>query len=89
MMIGIALMRICEVKMNRQRQIVVTVTYNDLGIIVDAKAEPREKGKWILQTDPNSKFYNWYRCSNCGAIIGDPTSNFCSECGCDMRGDTE
>lgn len=33
--------------MNKQREIIVTVTYNDLGIIVDTKAEERKKGKWI------------------------------------------
>lgn len=29
--------------MTRQRQILVTVTYNDLGIIIDTKAEPYEE----------------------------------------------
>ena len=33
--------------MNRQKEIVITVTYNELGIIVDTKAEPRKRGKWI------------------------------------------
>lgn len=45
----------------------------------DAQPE-RKRGKWILQNDPNSKLYDWYVCSNCGAFIGTPT-NYCSECG--------
>ena len=48
----------------------------------------RAKGKWIRQTDINSKLYGWYKCSECGAIIG-VLANFCSECGTYMRGDEE
>ena len=29
--------------MNKQRQVLVTVTYNELGIIIDTKAEPYEE----------------------------------------------
>lgn len=49
--------------------------------------EPK-KGKWIEQTDINSKLYGWYRCSECGAVIGIET-NFCSECGADMKGEED
>ena len=35
--------------MNKQRQILVTVTYNDLGCIIDTKAEPyaEPEQQWI------------------------------------------
>jgi DNA-directed RNA polymerase subunit RPC12/RpoP len=51
--------------MNRQREIIVTVTYNELGIILDTKAEPRKTGRWISMTS-NS---NNYRCSVCGRML--------------------
>lgn len=41
----------------------------------------REKGKWIRMSDADGEFY---ACSECGCWIGEPT-NFCSECGADMR----
>lgn len=73
--------------MNRQRQIVVTVTYDDLGIIIDAKAEPRKKGKWIKQNPTTDT----EECSECGYnIIGEEFETpFCSWCGADMRGDSD
>lgn len=71
--------------MNRQRQIVVTVTYNELGIIIDTKAEPWKKGKW--NTDKESPEYA--TCSVCGHCDWDCTEseyfNYCPNCGAEME----
>lgn len=48
----------------------------------------RQLGKWIYQGDKKKPMYAWFSCSSCGAYIGTPTQ-FCSECGADMRGDAE
>lgn len=73
--------------MNRQREVIVTVTYNELGIIVDAKAEPRKKGEWIDEgqyTEGHSE--HAYYCSQCEkhyiGWIGE--FNFCPNCGAEM-----
>ena len=46
-------------------------------------------GRWILQGNPYSKLYGLYKCSGCGAYIGE-IANYCSECGsyngCDNDG---
>lgn len=82
--------------MSKQREIIVTVTYNDLGIIVDTKAEERKKGKWLETEAAPHRIY----CSECFAtyipnkewvawkehII--PRS-FCPSCGADMRGEQD
>ena len=52
-------------------------------------AQPeRMRGKWIRQDDKGKPLYGWYQCYRCGAVIGGKT-NFCSECGADMRGEQE
>ena len=43
-------------------------------------------GRWILQGNPYSKLYGWYKCSGCGAYIGE-IANYCSECGSYNGGD--
>ena len=48
-------------------------------------AQPqRKRGKWIRQSNKRKTLYGWYQCSECGAFCGGET-NFCSECGADMR----
>ena len=48
-------------------------------------AQPgRMRGKWIRQDNKGKPLYGWYQCSECGAFCGGET-NFCSECGADMR----
>ena len=71
--------------MNRQREIIVTVTYNEFGIILDAKAEPRKTGMWKPFDLP------WYQCSECGAVRENKTfmENFCPNCGAKMEGDSD
>ena len=69
--------------MNRQRKVVITTTYNELGIIIDTKAEEvaqpeREKGKWIV----------YYECPKCGEITKDFTE-YCPFCNADMRGEED
>ena len=46
----------------------------------------RKKGLWLKRTDKTKKLYGWYQCSQCLAIIGEPT-NYCSECGARMKVD--
>lgn len=50
--------------MNRQREIIVTVTYNELGIIIDTKAELRKTGYWVERIDSYGNRYG--ECSECG-----------------------
>lgn len=71
--------------MNRQKEIVITVTYNELGIIVDTKAEPRKKGKWqtICLTSYPPRYRK--RCSVCGGdMCTSEEYNFCPNCGAYM-----
>ena len=49
-----------------------------------ADARENVRGYWKKRKD--KPLYNWYQCSNCGAICGE-TPKYCSECGADMRGD--
>lgn len=75
--------------MNRQRQIVVTITYNDLGIIIDAKAEPRKTGKWYKPTGMMPPEYaGVYRYSECDEFAmrdwkthKQKLTDFCPNCG--------
>ena len=75
--------------MNKQREIIVTVTYNDLGIIVDTKAEERKKGKWILHDPCKRGLGKVYECSNCGEMVDCVIYNFCPNCGARMEGNDE
>jgi len=139
--------------MNRQRKVVITITYNEMGIIIDTKAEEvaqpnlqstcnelvtdcisrqaaldalgeepyvwtedddyergmrfqwksdhdaiealpsaqpkREKGKWIDETfKPWGLVYHPYKCDQCGEH-SEADSNFCPNCGADMRGEQD
>ena len=76
--------------MNRQREIIVTVTYTELGTIIDAKAEPRKTGRWIPDNRPGGGF--WV-CSECKfpseAFAANVLYNFCPNCGSPMQKDGE
>lgn len=65
--------------MSRQRKVVITVTYNDLGIIVDTKAEDLD-----LSTQPPTTTwigsYSPYTCKCCGFHV-DSMTKYCPECG--------
>lgn len=70
--------------MNRQREIIVTVTYNELGIIIDTKAEPRKTGRWVTKLENHT-----YECSECSnGIITNKDylkkHKFCFCCGAKM-----
>ena len=82
--------------MNKQREIVVTVTYNELGIIVDAKAEPRKTGRWLETDAAPHRIY----CSDCYATYIRNKEwlawkdhivprNYCPACGAKMEGENE
>ena len=64
------------------------------GFVDSAKANKRPQGKWIEVGDnqPYSKD-KLYGCSKCGFggyLLSDTKNvNFCSNCGADMRGETE
>ena len=68
--------------MNRQREIIVTVTYNELGIIIDTKAELRKTGWWEkAETDWKPKEWVPWLCSECGYRVGRSRTRFCPNCG--------
>lgn len=79
--------------MNKQRKIIVTVTYNDLGIIIDAKAEPEKTGRWIYG-EHDVAMCDGYRCDKCGFFVPWDYQhefidfikdyNFCPNCGAKM-----
>ena len=74
--------------MNKRREIVVIVTYNDLGIIVDVKAEPRKMGEWKDRTYGGRILHPWWEsceCSQCEEW-GSGAWNFCPNCGARMKG---
>ena len=49
----------------------------------------RPKGKWIKAGTCGDAYnvYYLYKCSNCGKLKEEPTSDFCPNCGSRMRGD--
>lgn len=53
---------------------------------IESEVQPVRHGHWTLQEDRTKKLYGWHFCSECGAWIGEPT-NYCSNCGADMRGE--
>ena len=67
--------------------------YNDIKAVIDdaPTVEERPKGEWIEL--PKALNYNELpcSCSACGHILsfcyGYPKSNFCPNCGADMRGE--
>lgn len=59
-----------------------------------AAAQPeRERGRWL--PDNNNYFAPYFACSHCHSsylvdtVMGDPTWNFCPNCGADMRGEKD
>lgn len=73
--------------MNRKREVIVTVTYNELGIILDAKAEPRKTGRW--EYIDYGGFGN-YHCTACREIcICNGDYDFCPNCGARMKEEGE
>ena len=65
--------------MSRQRKVVITVTYNDLGIIVDTKAEELDLSTQPLTTTWLGS-YSPYTCKHCGYHV-DSRTKYCPECG--------
>ena len=63
--------------MNKQRVVRVTITYNDMGIITDVKAE--EEGAVVRENVRGE-------CGVCGFWKSMGHMNFCPNCGADMRG---
>lgn len=61
-----------------------------LNLLADIKnapsVQPSRKGQWIREVDFGNVPY--YVCSECG-VESVADTNFCFECGADMRGDTD
>ena len=72
--------------MTKQRQIIVTVTYNDLGCIINAEAEARNCERWILDNlnDGNGIVYH---CSCCNWLTNHNHYAYCPNCGAKMEED--
>ena len=68
--------------MNRQREIIVTVTYNELGIIIDTKAELRKTGYWVERIDSYGNRYG--ECTECGKYQYAGHLDYCPFCGAKM-----
>ena len=82
-------------KKNEKQTIITTA----LNIAIEALQEPeRKRGRWIEKSKWQSgRWIKWYECSICGEkdynvevyedmpFIG--LSNFCPQCGADMRGE--
>lgn len=49
--------------------------------------EERPQGEWIMDNEHTKNPLLWYKCNLCG-VYHSPT-NFCPNCGADMRGGTE
>lgn len=84
------------------KQFVVGREWNAaLNMAVKALKEPeRKNGQWILKRKWKSgRWIKWYECSICGEkdynaemyedMPFTGLSNFCPQCGADMRGETE
>lgn len=55
-----------------------------------APAKPeRKKGYWTEDSDPGQIIGEHYSCSECRACFSTLKSNFCPNCGADMRGEYE
>ena len=49
--------------------------------------EERPQGEWIMDNEHTKNPLLWYKCNLCG-VYHSPT-NFCPNCGADMRGERE
>ena len=49
--------------------------------------EERPQGEWIMDNEHTKNPLLWYKCNLCG-VYHSPT-NFCPNCGADMRGEEE
>ena len=87
--------------MNKQRKVLITITYNEMGIIIDTKTEElgssaqperkteRNTGKWILKD-------HMFECDKCGCRINRyPFKGniwnyyYCPNCGAYMGGEQD
>jgi len=64
--------------MNKQRKVLITTTYNEMGMIIDTKSEevadvvPAKRGQWIYQSSTYNRDgweSNIYECSCCHGKI--------------------
>ena len=81
--------------MNKQRKVLITITNNEMGIIVDTKAEEvaqgAKRGRWINKIDTRSPMYE---CSLCKCrvsadeytrAVGFRGFSYCPYCGVEME----
>ena len=66
--------------------------YEIIGKYEERPMGERKKGEWIPVDDRDVPYGLLFKCSECGTevIVNDALEhNFCSECGCDMRGNQD
>ena len=68
--------------MNKQRKVLITITYNEMGIIIDTKVEEvaqPETAKRIVGKSRDGMTL-WYQCDMCNEPV-DVQDNYCRGCG--------
>ena len=83
--------------MNKQRKVLITITYNEMGIIIDTKAEEvaqpnlqleQKTGRWIYDGEYKNGMMRM-KCSNCKTVIETFDSQsrlrYCQNCGSKME----
>ena len=82
--------------MNKQRKVVITTTYNEMGIIIDTKAEEvvqPEPAVWLMDGIVHGEVM--HRCSECGEqehvplVMGLPSWRYCPNCGLKMEANND
>ena len=81
--------------MNKQRKVLITITYNEMGVIIDTKAEEvaqpeRQTGNWVGIDDEPCDVYECDRCGTRYDTVDNTWDlpNFCPN-GADMRGEED
>ena len=87
--------------MNKQRKVLITITYNEMGIIIDTKAEEvaqpnlqleQKTGRWIYDGEYKNGMLRM-KCSICGTVIetfdGPSELRYCQNCGAKMEDKNE
>ena len=72
----------------------ITPTHDEMYALIDRQPtiEERKKGKWIHDGYNHPHGIDWMRCSECGrrdAYVPASMTNYCPNCGADMRGEEQ
>lgn len=52
-------------------------------------AQERKKGEWIVHGMEEGNAFPVYTCSECDVLVGINTSNYCPNCGAEMKGEED